>query len=726
MSRTPRRIALFVAAVVIWTFVWSAPARAQNGTWFWTGNSATSSDWSDPANWEGGVPPNDGTAWVVFRGTPPRLTPTHGPYAIHFLTFYPGSDTGGTGPAAGPFEILATGPLTFRRDPAQQFSPEPLIANDSSKPNTLRGDFIVWPDATLTIRANQFGGPPGEPSNALVLGNTTGSRINGGAAGRGGGLALDSTALTFMLDNAATSPADRGMYLRSAANDPSVGSLANARINVVAADPNYTGTGASIDVSEFRDAAIILKFQDAGADGNSVGLAPTNLVNTAFVIRGDERAAGIARTGARAPRLVLNGITAGGFSTHGNVTISGNGNAALEGLTGIRVEEGTATLGSADPDPSKTFRVQGPTSAAGPTATVVFDPTLGATGDVTSRKLEIAGGLSVLVDATAVFRSSAHVTSGPAISFDGTINGTGTVKLELGGGTGGIAFSPATQVMVGTQFGPGALRFEGPRQSLDNLFTPERLSAVTGSGTLEIAATDNQPFDLRGGAWSNPQLALKVTDSNPTGLDARLNAAGGTRFAGGVLLERGSTFDVAGNRLGSSGAGVIQGVGTLIGPAAYDGQIIPGPASQGGITLTGDSTGLSWLLIRTNLDQGPLEYGQLHATDDLALLSADGVPTRLNATSPGGGTFNQQLTIVSLDAGATLTGQFEGLPDGARIHSFNAYDYIIHYNVDGGDGSANDVTLTLVPEPASLALLALAATALLTRRRSGVTRAAPQ
>ena len=691
-----RLIPLFVAACC-------APVRAEQFTW--TGLSTTSSNWTDAANWSPGrAPPNNGTADLVFHMTP-RLDPTHGAWSVHRLVF----DS-----TSGSIDVQSNGPLTFANDPAHQFYPQPVLANDSDRPNAVRGNIVLPLGASLQARAGR--GP-------LTLGNVTGSRLNGGGGTRGGRLLLNSytDGLVFMLDNAATSAADRGLYLTAIddyvdnAPDPVDGPTYQAHLTIVPADANYAGTGSSIDVTNLFE-NVRLRFKPEGADRNSVGFAPTRI--GLLYVYGDERAAGVARAGAAAPRVVFNGLTQNGtINTWGNVTVTGGDDAlyTVDGLSGgiVRVQ-GTATFGSAHTDASRTLRftnrievVPAPNPAA-----VVFDPTLGATGDVTNRRTEYTGTVTLrpLSNqlASLVFRSSAHVTNGPAMTFDGTIDGSGIVRLEEG--SADIAFTPATRIVVGAFDDPGDLRFEGTGPNLAHFATPARLSAINGSGSVEFRRTDNQPYDYAGNVWPVPLVNLKVTDSNPTGLDARLNAAGGTSFTGGVTLEAGSTFDVAGNRLRAVG-----GLGTLIGPATY-GFVNPGLDFQvGTLTITGDTASLDTLSIRTRFSDGPQAYGRLHATGDLSLVNAEGAPTRLSAFPEG--EYLQQLTIVSLDAGATLTGQFEGLPDGAHIRSlFGTAEFIIHYNVDGGDGSANDIVLTVVPEPATPALL-LGATALLLRPR---------
>ena len=72
------------------------------------------------------------------------------------------------------------------------------------------------------------------------------------------------------------------------------------------------------------------------------------------------------------------------------------------------------------------------------------------------------------------------------------------------------------------------------------------------------------------------------------------------------------------------------------------------------------------------------------------------------------------MSFDILKVGGTLTGQYDGLPDGGKVGSFSGTNLYISYA--GGNG--NDVRLYSrpVPEPAAI-LLALFGLALLPRRR---------
>ena len=75
----------------------------------------------------------------------------------------------------------------------------------------------------------------------------------------------------------------------------------------------------------------------------------------------------------------------------------------------------------------------------------------------------------------------------------------------------------------------------------------------------------------------------------------------------------------------------------------------------------------------------------------------------------------QGMSFNFLRVGGTLTGQYDGLGEGALVDNFGGQDLYITYF--GGDG--NDVALYTVPEPATLLLALLAMTAVPLRVRCG-------
>ena len=137
------RPAIVLAAASAIPAGWCSSALAADAVW--TGLSTTSSEWSDPANWGTLPPPNNGTADIIFQASSPRLDPTHGPWSVHSLTFRN---------TLASYDVRSTGPLTFARDLAHQFAPQPVVANDgSTRPAAVRGNFVLPADAVLQARA---------------------------------------------------------------------------------------------------------------------------------------------------------------------------------------------------------------------------------------------------------------------------------------------------------------------------------------------------------------------------------------------------------------------------------------------------------------------------------------------------------------------------------------------------------------------------------------------
>ncbi|MCK4624708.1 MAG: PEP-CTERM sorting domain-containing protein, partial [Phycisphaerae bacterium] len=88
----------------------------------------------------------------------------------------------------------------------------------------------------------------------------------------------------------------------------------------------------------------------------------------------------------------------------------------------------------------------------------------------------------------------------------------------------------------------------------------------------------------------------------------------------------------------------------------------------------------------------------------------------LNVDLASGFALNQGdlfILIDLTDISNTITGTFTGLAEGDSVGNFDGLDLLISYA--GGDG--NDVTLSAIPEPATLSLLVMGGLALIRRRQ---------
>ena len=195
------------------------------------------------------------------------------------------------------------------------------------------------------------------------------------------------------------------------------------------------------------------------------------------------------------------------------------------------------------------------------------------------------------------------------------------------------------------------------------------------------------------------------------------NNPGGTlkNYTNGTLNNNGTIDTISGSFIND---GVITGTGYINGNVSGNGKIAPGNSS-GVLTIDGHLThydgGLQIELggdFNGGGDKSLTEFDWLDVTGNVELAGVLDVYL-INSFQLLAG-----MSFEILKVGGTLTGEYDGLPNGALVGTFSGTDLIINYA--GGDG--NDVTLyspaggPVVPEPAAM-LLALVGLALLPRRR---------
>ena len=299
-----------------------------------------------------------------------------------------------------------------------------------------------------------------------------------------------------------------------------------------------------------------------------------------------------------------------------------------------------------------------------------------AFGSGTTAKLQVFGARTLAVaglkssNTAAVVENGAtgaglfHVINGADYSYAGSIqNGAaGTLAFSKSGG-GSLTLAGATNAYSGAT----------------NIY----------SGTLALAAASNN-------------IANTPTITVYSG--GTLNVAGVTGFT----LASGQTL--RGN--GTVSGAMTAGTGSIIAPGMSVGTL-----STSGLTMTGGSKYQVEVNAATNtaadraiVANGAVDLGSGVATLVLRLL--------------GGlqGSYTQSFVLIDNISGLGTTGYFAGLDPNAdavpdTIATFNGAGG--SYTVDYAGGTGNDVVLTYssVPEPGSLAALALGGAALLGRRR---------
>ncbi|QDT00692.1 hypothetical protein [Adhaeretor mobilis] len=258
-----------------------------------------------------------------------------------------------------------------------------------------------------------------------------------------------------------------------------------------------------------------------------------------------------------------------------------------------------------------------------------------------------------------------------------------------------------------TRSGAGRLNFHS-----GTLILNQAGLTVGGAGLLgsDVHVDSSSTIDVSGEVVVDSTAKLFVEGA----LVSSALTNNGSLILEGATLEQpvtspaGSTIDVIGDITFNglvSGAGGIFGSGT----ATFNGGYSPG-----------DSPAV--VPIETDLALGALnsldielagtasgEFDQLNIAGDVTLAGA------LDVSLIDGFALDPQQEFTILDIEGELTGQFDGLAEGARVGGSNGVDLFITYTA----GNSNDVALftTAIPEPTSMTLLASALFALLLGRK---------
>ncbi len=381
----------------------------------------------------------------------------------------------------------------------------------------------------------------------------------------------------------------------------------------------------------------------------------------------------------------------------GNSTLTTNGNAVtIQGAGGVRFS-GTTTLNS-----DVTIAVSGNVVATT------------STSDVTLQGLNTFDSLTI--------NSNARVTG----------NSLGNFGVASAFGDGGTN----TQISIGSQGSNGTLVYSGSTASSNRRFvrtsstiadaanaaievsTPGQTLTLTGS--LGASSTSAVTSGWRFGGAGNLTIESIIPDLGGAGqqtilkdgtgtlrLSANNTYEGLTTVSAGTLLVLGQSGSNSGTGLGSvsvAAAGTLGGTGRIAGATTVSGAVSPGDGGIGTLTV---ANSLTW------------NAGQNWAFDLGAANSADKVSLTAGSFFKGTGsgwTFDFK--------NSTQTGTFT-LVDWSGTTGFVAGDFS-YVNLGGVNTGTfavqgNALTLVVVPEPATIALLGSAGIAVcagwLRRRR---------
>jgi len=367
-----------------------------------------------------------------------------------------------------------------------------------------------------------------------------------------------------------------------------------------------------------------------------------------------------------------------------------------------------------------TLQSSNDTNLGNPNSTVTFNGgTLGVTGTITSPYLTsrpitvTANGGTIDVEST----TSYTLSNSPAINWGGTLTFTdaGAAAISQSGGT--ISVSPGASLGVAA----GAnLTVNGTTDPFTDTSNSSNHVAVVNNGSLTVAQVNSSIASINGAG------TLTVGDgvnSNTLQIAQGSNSAGNT--VGSLSILGNSTLDITNNTLiinYGSGSDPINSIAALIAQGYNN-----GTWTGAGITSTtaqsnAGSYGIGYADYSPTYNPAGLSSGQLEIT--YTLLGDANLDHKVNGAD---------FTLMAANFNDSVTNGWD-LGDFNYSNSVNGDDFVLlaeNFNdfasqsaVSAADlaaldafAAANGISLTSVPEPASMGLLAMGAIGLLHRRR---------
>jgi beta propeller repeat protein/autotransporter-associated beta strand protein len=381
--------------------------------------------------------------------------------------------------------------------------------------------------------------------------------------------------------------------------------------------------------------------------------------------------------------------------------------------------------------------------------------------------------------ATLRFQDGDHVAFDSAGSYSQPINITGAVfpaSVLVGnqtgtvtiGGSGAIAGScKMTKMEAGTLVLSGAHSYSGGTEvSGGTLLVENTADSATGSGAVTVTAATlggtgfiNGPVTLLDDATLTSTATLTINNTlTVKGLANRLSS-GTIVTIGDVTIDPGAVFIINGTLGGEEGylivRGMLMGKGTINKTCILDG----GTLSPGAPSTIQSWPQVSVAAAPRNFEfeigaAGPNYASPSNSINDLVRLTDGATPFANEAGGPAALTADTVIDVYFLsddpalgayraeffaasdftDAVAGATYQYWRLdPRGGRYHNGNFFSPLDSSLVDwsvvretatfGGTPASGYITeFTVVPEPATLALVGLAGLAMIARRRAGPDR----
>ena len=283
----------------------------------------------------------------------------------------------------------------------------------------------------------------------------------------------------------------------------------------------------------------------------------------------------------------------------------------------------------------------------------------------------------------------------------GTLTNDGTLANYAGGA---LANFGALVNSGGLLTNSGTLNNYGEMISSGRVMTNNGTLNNYDGGTLDIA------YILKNDDTLTNVGTLSIYDSGVLTNDGTL-----TNDAGGILVNDGTIFTLTGV---FKNAGTLNGTGWIVGDVTDAGMMAPGDGA-GVMTIDGDYFKVDG---SKEIELGGLfDGGGDHAITEFDWIDVTGnveLAGLLNVSLIDGfeKRINRGQVFEFLRVGGTLSGQYEGLGEGALVGNFGGQDLFITY---GGMGDGGGVALftNAVPEPTTVLIWSMLAGLGMTVRR---------
>ncbi len=345
--------------------------------------------------------------------------------------------------------------------------------------------------------------------------------------------------------------------------------------------------------------------------------------------------------------------------------------------------------------------------------------------------------------------SGATIVSAGELDITGTSsNSTVNVNGSILGGNGTVngptVFNGGTLNGNGLTLG-GLATFNGAGNSLTGIVNANGHIAISASGELNVSGTANGNMTVGSGATltgsgqvigtvsgssatiNGSGLSIGATTLNGSSTLSGYNIASSVTVAGGTTSLTGTTQSTS--TLSVSTGATLNANGTIAGSANVSGLLKGNSTVTSNLTLTsgtlspGNSPGITTVEGNFSMDKNSTLVVQVSGT--VAGISYDQVKVSRNVSLNGtldlkelsGLTLGNTITLIDNTGSGTTTGYFSEIITSGSTYtvttsgstftfSVGGTEYLINYKAKSeNDGLYNDVSLTVVPEPSTWAMI---------------------